>query len=50
MGRGDYVKPTLTDHGSVVSLTLGQRGSDVPGMMMMMRMDMMMGMMMMGAR
>ncbi|MDH3679144.1 MAG: lasso RiPP family leader peptide-containing protein [Acidimicrobiia bacterium] len=31
MGSGQYIKPELTDHGSVVSLTLGKPGSDVDG-------------------
>lgn len=31
MPQNKYTKPTLTSHGSVVSLTLGKPGSDVDG-------------------
>lgn len=31
MGVEPYVKPELTEHGSVVSLTLGKPGSDIDG-------------------
>lgn len=31
MSVNEYVKPEMTEHGSVVSLTLGKPGSDVDG-------------------
>lgn len=31
MPKNEYTKPTLTSHGSIVSLTLGKPGSDVDG-------------------
>lgn len=31
MAKNEYSQPSLTKHGSVVSLTLGKSGSDVDG-------------------